>query len=55
LSVRIFQNEAAEQADRTPRLEQNDEWAVQRPRYTTLKAIAALGDGRAAKLPCMAS
>jgi putative transposase len=36
-------------------LEQNDEWAVQRARYTTLEIIAALSDKPIAGLPAMAT
>ena len=34
---------------------QNDEWAVQRARYMTLKTIATLGDDRAVSLPPLAA
>src|SRR5665213_3733311 len=36
-------------------LEQNDEWAVQRARYMTLKTIAPLGDDQTIKLPILSS
>ncbi len=36
-------------------LEQNDEWAVQRARYTTLETIAAIGDDPVISLPAVAS
>lgn len=36
-------------------LEQNDEWAVQRARYMTLKAIAPMGDDAVISLPAAAS
>jgi hypothetical protein len=36
-------------------LEQNDEWAVQRGRYMTLKTIAPLSDDPAVSLPAIAS
>ena len=36
-------------------LEQNDEWAVQRARYTTLESIATLGGDDTVSLPQMAS
>ena len=35
------------------RLEQNDEWAVQRARYMTLETIAALSDDSVVGLPAM--
>ena len=36
-------------------LEQSDEWAVQRTRYTTLETIASLGDDPAVSLPILAA
>ena len=36
-------------------LEQNDEWAVQRARYMTLEAMAALGDDAVVSLPAVAA
>jgi hypothetical protein len=36
-------------------LEQNDEWAVQRARYMSLKAIAPLSDDPVVRLPALAS
>nr|WP_245502109.1 transposase [Bradyrhizobium guangzhouense] len=36
-------------------LEQNDEWAVQRARYMTLKTIASLSDDPTVSLPAIAS
>ena len=36
-------------------LEQNDEWAVQRPRYMTLETITTLGDNLAVSLPPLAA
>jgi len=36
-------------------LEQNDEWAVQRARYMTLKTIAPMGDDPVISLPAAAS
>jgi putative transposase len=36
-------------------LEQNDEWAVQRARYTTLETIATLGDDHHVSLPPLAA
>jgi putative transposase len=35
-------------------MEQNDEWAVQRARYMTLEAIAALSDDAVVSPPAMA-
>jgi putative transposase len=36
-------------------LEQNDEWTVQRARYTTLETISPIGDDPAVSLPAFAS
>ncbi len=36
-------------------LEQNDEWAVRRARYMTLKTIAPMGNDPAISLPALAS
>ena len=36
-------------------LEQNDEWAIQRGRYTTLETIAPLSDDPNVNLPAIAS
>ncbi len=36
-------------------LEQNDEWAVQRARYMTLKSIAPVSDTTTVKLPAVAA
>ncbi len=36
-------------------LEQNDEWAVQRPRYLSLETIAAMSDDPLISLPAAAS
>ena len=36
-------------------LEQNDEWAVQRARYMTLKTLAPLGDSADVSLPVLAA
>ncbi len=50
--VGIFPNEAAiTRLIGAILLEQNDEWAVQRPRYMTLETIAPLSDNVLIKLP----
>ncbi len=36
-------------------LEQNDEWAIQRARYTSLETIAPLSDNPAVSLPALAA
>lgn len=39
----------------TIRLEQNDEWVVQRARYITLESMAPVGDDRIVSLPVVAA
>jgi hypothetical protein len=46
---------AASRAERTIRLEQNDEWPVQRARYMTLETIAPLNDDPAVSRLAIAS
>jgi putative transposase len=54
--VGIFPNEAAiTRLVRAILLEQNDEWAVQRARYMTLKTIAPLSEDLILKLPAVAA
>ena len=54
--VGIFPNEAAiTRLVGALLLEQSDEWAVQRTRYTTLETIASLGDDPAVSLPILAA
>jgi putative transposase len=54
--IGIFPNEAAiTRLVGAILLEQNDEWAVQRARYTTLETIAPLSDDPMVKLPVMAA
>jgi putative transposase len=54
--VGIFPNEAAiTRLVGAILLEQNDEWAVQRARYTTLETIAPMSDDPIVSLPAMAS
>jgi transposase-like protein len=54
--VGIFPNEAAiTRLLGAILLEQNDEWAVQRARYTTLETIAQLSEDPIVKLPAVAA
>jgi transposase-like protein len=54
--VGIFPNEAAiTRLVGAILLEQSDEWAVQRARYMTLEAMAALGDSAEVSLPTLAA
>ena len=53
--VGIFPNEAAiRRLVGAILLEQNDEWAVQRARYLTLKTMAPMSDDRSVSLPAVA-
>jgi putative transposase len=55
-AVGIFPNEAAiARLVGAIRLEQNDEWAVQRARYTTLETITPMSDDPIVKLPAVAA
>jgi hypothetical protein len=47
-------HEPHERHEQDSRLEQNDEWSVQRARYMSLESVAALGDTPMISLPLMA-
>ncbi|MFN7417097.1 MAG: transposase, partial [Alphaproteobacteria bacterium] len=53
--VGLFPNEAAiSRLVGAIRLEQNDEWAVQRSRYMTVETLAPLSDDPLVSLPAVA-